>query len=124
MVYKLAADLVVVLHLGFILFVLCGGFLVLRWRWVIYLHLPAFVWGSLVELVGWYCPLTPLEQSLRNAAGEVGYSGGFIEYYIVPVIYPAGLTRDMQILFGGIVICVNIVAYVLVIRQLNRKKVN
>ena len=86
------------------------------------MHLPAFIWGSLVELVGWYCPLTPLEQALRGAAGEVGYSGGFIEHYIVPVIYPAGLTRELQILFGCVVVFVNVVAYVLLIRRFTSKK--
>ena len=122
MLFSLTADLVVTLHLGFILFALFGGFLVLKWRRLIWLHLPAVIWGSLVELVGWYCPLTPLEQSLRKAAGDVGYSGGFIGHYIVPIIYPAGLTRDMQILFGGIVIGVNVVAYILLMRQMIRKK--
>lgn len=118
MIFSLAADLVVLLHLGFILFALFGGFLLLKWRRLIWLHLPAVIWGSLVELAGWYCPLTPWEQSLRQAAGEGGYSGGFIEHYIVPLIYPVGLTRELQILFGGIVIGVNIVAYVLVLRQI------
>ena len=122
MLFSLTADLVVTLHLGFILFALFGGFLVLKWRWLIWLHLPVVIWGSLVELVGWYCPLTPLEQSLRKAAGDVGYSGGFIEHYIVPVIYPVGLTRELQILFGGIVIGVNVVAYILLMRQMIRKK--
>lgn len=122
MLYSLTADLVVILHLGFILFALCGGFLVLRWRRIIWIHLPAFIWGSLVELAGWYCPLTPIEKSLRQAAGEVGYSGGFIEHYLVPVIYPIGLTRDSQIFFGCIVIFVNVVAYILVCRQLVPKK--
>lgn len=122
MLFSLAVDLIVLLHLGFILFALFGGFLLLKWRRLIWLHLPVVIWGSLVELVGWYCPLTPLEQSLRQAAGEGGYSGGFIEHYIVPLIYPVGLTRELQILFGCVVVFVNVVAYVLVLRQLNRKK--
>lgn len=117
MLFSLTADLVVILHLGFILFALCGGFLVLKWRRLIWLHIPAVIWGSLIEFVGWYCPLTPLEKSLRKAAGEIGYSDGFIEHYIVPIIYPVGLTRDMQILFGGIVIGFNIVAYALLLKQ-------
>ena len=119
---SLTADLIVILHLSFILFVLFGGFIILKWYRIIWLHLPAVLWGVLIELAGWYCPLTPLEQSLRQAAGEGGYSGGFIEHYIVPLIYPVGLTRDMQILFGCIVIVVNVVAYALVIKQWRREK--
>ena len=122
MLTSLTADLIVILHFGFILFVLFGGFLILKWHRIVWLHLPAVIWGALIELAGWYCPLTPLEQSLRQAAGEGGYSGGFIEHYIVPLIYPVGLTRDMQILFGCIVIVVNVVAYALVIKQWRREK--
>ena len=122
MLTSLTAELIVILHLGFILFVLFGGFLILKWHRIVWLHLPAVIWGALIELAGWYCPLTPLEQSLRQAAGEGGYSGGFIEHYIVPLIYPVGLTRDMQILFGCIVIVVNVVAYALVIKQWRREK--
>ena len=98
MLYSLTADLVVILHFGFILFALFGGFLVLKWRRLVWVHLPAVIWGSLVELVGWYCPLTPLEQSLRRLAGEGGYNGGFIEYYLVPLIYPVGPGRPCPIL--------------------------
>ena len=122
MLFKLAADLVVILHGGFILFVMAGGFLSLKWPRLAWAHLPAFVWGSLVEFVGGYCPLTPLEQMLRQLAGEGGYSGGFIEHYIVPVIYPVGLTREMQILFGAIVLGVNAVAYGLLFRQKRGRK--
>ena len=122
MLTSLTADLLVILHLSFILFVLFGGFLILKWHRIIWIHLPAVIWGALIELVGWYCPLTPLEQSLRQAAGEGGYSGGFVEHYIVPPIYPVGLTRDVQILFGCIVIGVNVVAYTLVIKRRRRGK--
>ena len=122
MLTSLTADLLVILHLSFILFVLFGGFLILKWHRIIWIHLPAVIWGALIELVGWYCPLTPLEQSLRQAAGEGGYSGGFVEHYIVPLIYPVGLTRDVQILFGCIVIGVNVVAYTLVIKRRRRGK--
>lgn len=117
MVYELAADLVVLLHLGFILFVLFGGGLVLVWRRTVWVHLPAVIWGSLVELAGWYCPLTSMEQSLRQSAGETGYRGGFVEHYIVPLIYPSGLTQEMQVLFGTIVLIVNLVVYSLVWRN-------
>lgn len=122
MLFKLAADLVVLIHLGFILFVLFGGFLALRWPRIVRLHAPALAWGVLVELLGWYCPLTPLEQTLRNAAGEGGYHGGFIEHYIVPLIYPIGLTRETQFVFAGIVLGVNMIAYILYYRHKRQKK--
>ena len=101
---RLAADLLVVIHLGFILFVIGGGFLLLKWRWLVVAHLPAALWGALIEFQGWLCPLTPLEQRLRLAAGEQGYAGGFIQHYLLPVIYPEALTRDIQILLGVAVI--------------------
>ncbi len=85
------ADFLVVLHLGFILFVILGGFLVQKWRRVLLIHLPAVVWGVLIEFQGWICPLTPLEQKFRMAAGEEGYSGGFIQHYLLPIIYPDAL---------------------------------
>jgi len=111
MLYRSAADLLVLFHLGFIIFVIIGGFLVVKWRWLLLLHLPAVVWGALIEFQGWLCPLTPLEQRLRQAAGEQGYSGGFIEHYVLPVIYPEALTVDIQMVLGGIVILINLVAY-------------
>lgn len=122
MIYGLTAELVVLLHLGFILFVLFGGGLVLVWRRTLWVHLPAVVWGCLIEFAGWYCPLTPLENLLRQAAGEAGYSGGFVEYYIVPLIYPSGLTRELQILLGSVVLLVNIFIYLLVWRKRRRTK--
>ena len=91
------ADLVVVVHFLFVLFVVLGGLLVLRWPRVAYFHVPAAVWGAAIELGGWICPLTPLENSLRQQAGGTGYSGGFIEHYILPVLYPSALTRDIQL---------------------------
>ena len=111
MLSRLVADLLVVIHLGFILFVVGGGFLVIKWRWVCFLHLPAALWGALIELQGWLCPLTPLEQRLRLAAGEQGYTGGFIQHYLLPLIYPEALTRDIQIGLGVLVIVVNLAAY-------------
>jgi hypothetical protein len=101
----------VLLHLGFIIFVVIGGFLVVKWRWLLFLHLPAAVWGALIEFQGRLCPLTPLEQRLRQAAGEKGYSGGFIEHYVLPVIYPEALTVDIQMALGGFVIFINLIAY-------------
>lgn len=113
----LAADLLVILHLAFILFVMLGGVLLFRWPWVAWLHLPAVAWGALIELIGWICPLTPLEQHFRQAAGEGGYSGGFIEQYLLPLIYPEGLTREIQLALGLLVIIFNAVIYGLWWRQ-------
>lgn len=105
------ADLVVLLHLAVILFVVLGGLLVLRRRRLMWLHLPVVVWGAAIEFVGWVCPLTPLENRLRAAAGEAGYSGGFIEHYLIPLIYPEGLTRELQWLLGALVLLVNALVY-------------
>lgn len=110
------ADLVVLLHLAFILFVMLGGLLVLRRRRLMWLHLPVAAWGAAIEFVGWICPLTPLENRLRAAAGEAGYSGGFIEHYLIPLIYPAGLTRELQWLLGALVLLVNAAVYWRVLR--------
>jgi hypothetical protein len=114
MLYSVAADSLVFLHLAFIVFVMLGGLLQLKWRWLIYLHLPAVTWGILVELRGWLCPLTPLEQHFRTLAGDNGYSGGFVEHYLMPIIYPAGLTHDLQLLFSLCVITVNLVIYTVI----------
>jgi hypothetical protein len=117
MLYRTLADLVVILHLLFILFVVGGGFLALRWRWLVWLHLPCAVWGGLVELAGWYCPLTPLENELRKAGGASGYAGSFVAHYLLPLIYPTGLTRGVQLTLGALVLLVNGVAYILYVRQ-------
>ena len=111
MITGFSADIVVLLHLGFILFVSLGGLFVLRWPRLAWAHLPAVVWGALVEFTGWLCPLTPLENSLRVAAGDLAYTGGFIERYIVPIVYPTGLTRGMQLAIGTAVIVVNLAIY-------------
>jgi hypothetical protein len=105
------ADFVVVVHSLFVLFVVFGGLLVLRWWRVIYLHLPAVAWGAFIEFAGGICPLTPLENSLRSSAGQAGYQGGFVEHYILPVLYPAGLTRNVQLVLGVIVIAINFLIY-------------
>ncbi|WP_394233744.1 DUF2784 domain-containing protein [Pseudomonas anguilliseptica] len=106
-----AADAVVVVHLLFILFVVLGGLLVWRWREVVWLHVPAALWGVLVALMRWPCPLTPLEHSLRAAAGQAGYSVGFVEHYLLPIIYPAGLTPQIQIGLGLFVLLLNGLIY-------------
>ena len=122
MIHRLAADAVLLLHLGFILFVLLGGVLAVRWRWAPLLHLPAVAWGVYIELSGGLCPLTPLENRLRFAAGEAGYSGGFIEHYLLALIYPAGLTQDVQYVLAAIVVGVNALAYGWVWRRRRRPR--
>lgn len=93
------------------IFVVLGGLLVLRWRWVMWLHLPAAVWGALIEFAGWICPLTPLEKWLRREGGLGGYEGGFVEHYILPLLYPSALTRTVQLVLGAGVIVVNLLIY-------------
>ena len=122
MIANIAADVVVLIHLGFILFVAAGGLLVFRWPKLAWVHVPAVVWGALIELAGWICPLTPLENRLRGAAGEAAFAGGFIDRYIMPIIYPAGLTRGMQLTLGTVVIVVNLVVYGLLV--LRRKRLS
>jgi hypothetical protein len=122
MIENIGADLIVLFHFAFILFVISGGFLVLRWRWIIWLHIPCAVWGVLIEFYGWICPLTPWENSLRIAAGSTGYSNVFIAHYILPIIYPSGLTRELQIIFGSSVILINLCAYALVLFKKKTKK--
>jgi hypothetical protein len=104
------ADLIVAIHFSFILFVIFGGFLVLKWRKLIWLHLPAAMWGALIEFAGWICPLTSLETQLRSASGG-GYANGFIEHYIIPIIYPSALTREIQMSLGLAVILLNLFVY-------------
>jgi len=111
MIARIFADALVGLHFLFVVFVVTGGFLTWRWPRAAWLHLPVAVWGALIEFTGWICPLTPLENALRRAAGEAGYAGGFIEHYLIPVVYPAGLTRSTQLVLGAAVVVVNVVAY-------------
>jgi len=117
MSYWIAANVVVLTHLGFILLVTLGGLLLLRsrkWAWI---HLPAIIWGSIVELKGWICPLTPLENWLREKGGYEIYREAFIEHYIMPIIYPTGYTRGFQILLGISVIVINVVFYAVAFRN-------
>jgi hypothetical protein len=111
MLYSALAEGTLVLHAAFVVFVLFGGLLALRWRKLPWLHLPSVLWVILIELNGWICPLTPLENRLRVAAGARGYSGGFIEHYLLPLVYPPGLTPGLQALFAMIVAGVNIAVY-------------
>lgn len=111
MLYRLAADTVLVVHLAFVVFVIAGALLVLRFHWLAWIHAPAAVWGAFVELSGRICPLTILENSLRRAAGQFGYETSFVEHYIVPLIYPDGLTRELQLWAGGIVFAINFIIY-------------
>jgi hypothetical protein len=111
MLYSVAADLLVFIHLAFVAFVGLGGLLVLKWRWLGVLHLPAVIWGALIEFQGWLCPLTPWEQQLRLMAGQASYTGSFIQHYFQPLLYPSLLTRDIQLLLGSGVIVINIAIY-------------
>jgi hypothetical protein len=115
--WRLAADALVVIHLGFILFVLLGGLLLLRWPRLLWLHLPAVAWGATVEFFHLLCPLTPWENQLRRAAGDAGYEGGFIEHYLIPLIYPAGLTPHIQLWLGGVVVLINVAVYVYLLKR-------
>ena len=124
MFYRLAADAVVLLHLGFVVFVVAGGLLVFRWRRVALLHLPAVVWAVLLEFRGWLCPLTPLELSLRASGGQAGYSVGFVEHYILPVLYPAELDSTLQIALGSFVIVINVVLYSWLLWRLKNRDMN
>jgi len=114
------AEIVVGFHVGFVLFVVLGGLLVLRWPRVAWVHLPAAAWGALIEFAGWICPLTPLENRLRRASGTAEYAGGFVEHYLLPVLYPAGLTRGVQYVLGACVVVVNAAVYWWVFRRLTR----
>lgn len=111
MLPRVAADAVLLLHLAFILFVVFGGLLAWRWPWVAWIHVPAAAWGAFVELTGGACPLTGLENLLLAKAGLTGYSGGFIEHYLLGVIYPDSLARPTQALLGGLVVAVNLAVY-------------
>ncbi len=113
-------DAVMAVHFLFIVFALCGSFLILRWPKVIWLHLPALAWGAYIELSGNICPLTPLENHFRELAGEGAYYGGFITHYLGPIIYPANLTRGGQYLAFAILVAFNLVGYALVWRRHRR----
>ena len=120
--YAFSTDVVAVIHLGFVLFVLFGGLLIVKWPRVMWLHLPAVAWGALVEFTGWICPLTPFENWLRWQAGQVGYEGDFLLRLLLPLLYPEALTRTTQILLGAIALTVNLTIYAWLWRQHRRKE--
>jgi hypothetical protein len=117
--YDLLADLVVFIHLSFVLFAVLGALLVIWWRKVLWLHLPAVVWAAWIEFSGKICPLTPLENWLRIRGGGSGYGGDFVGHYLMPILYPSGLTRKVQFILGGVVVAVNLIiyGYVLFVRK-------
>ena len=119
--WRLAADAVVLLHLAFVAFAVAGGLLVLRWRWLALLHLPALAWAAYVEFSGRICPLTPLENALRSAGGSTAYAGGFVEHYLLPLLYPAELTRALQWTLGTGLVVLNLAVYAGVVWQLRRR---
>src|SRR5688572_33325103 len=122
MLFARLADLVVVVHAMFVAFVVLGGFLVLRRPRLAWLHIPVAVWGVLIEFAGWICPLTPLENMLRARGGQAGYEGGFVDHYIIPVLYPQALNRNIQYALGFFVLVVNAVAYMRFFRRRGRMR--
>jgi hypothetical protein len=122
MFFRIAADIVLLVHLAFIVLVVAGALLVLRYGWFAWIHLPAAAWGAFVELTGRICPLTTLENAMRVRAGQEGYAVSFVEQYLLPVIYPTGLTREVQFWLAGLVIAINAILYTLIWRRRRRLK--
>ena len=122
MIYSFLADLLVGFHLVFILYVIAGALLIIKWPKTLWLHLPSCFWGINVEFTGWICPLTPWEIQLRRLAGEEGYTGSFIEQYLIPIIYPSGLNREIQMLMGSTVLIVNFSLYTLILIKRRKRK--
>ncbi|MBE1425567.1 hypothetical protein H4684_002222 [Desulfomicrobium macestii] len=122
MAHLLAANAVLILHLLFICLVMLGGLVVPRYPRFAFVHVPAAIWGVLVEAFGWYCPLTDLENALLRRAGEEGYGGGFVERYLLAVIYPDGLTRETQMLLAGMVVLVNVAVYGWVLKKRSKRR--
>jgi hypothetical protein len=118
MLYRILANATVIVHMGFVVFVVCGGFLAWRWRRIAWVHLPAAVWGATIEFAGWVCPLTPLENHFRHLAGQAGYTGGFVEHYLIPVLYPADWTVTLRIILGTLVVLLNVIAYAVYFRPI------
>jgi uncharacterized protein DUF2784 len=122
MINQVLADGVLILHFAFVAFVFAGALLLMRWRKLVWLHLPAAFWGAVVEFTGWICPLTPLENRLRERAGRAGYSGDFIGHYLLPVIYPESLTARVQLVLGLLVVAANVALYAVVITRSRRRR--
>ena len=120
MLHRWLADVVLVIHLAFVLFVVLGGLLVLRWPRLAWIHVPVALYGAAIEFMGFICPLTPLENSLRRLGGEAGYEGGFIEHYITAALYPTGLTRELQLALGVGVLAMNALVYGMLLRRRRR----
>lgn len=122
MIASILADAVLVVHLAFIVFVVAGAALLWRWPRLAWLHVPAALWGAFAAASGTVCPLTPLENHLRSVAGEQGYAGGFVEHYLLPIIYPGALTPPVQWALGGAVIALNAVLYALWLRSRKHRR--
>jgi hypothetical protein len=122
MIYRALADIVVLIHGAFVVFVVFGALLVIVWPRVAWLHVPCAVWGVLIEFAGWICPLTPLENALRQRAGEAGYAGGFVEHYVLHALYPNELTRQIQWVLGAFVAIVNTAAYAYILARRRRRR--
>ena len=122
MPYRILADLVVVMHLAFVLFAVLGGFLLLKWKRCAWIHVPTVLWAALIEFAGWVCPLTPLENWLRERGGAIAYRSGFVEHYILPLLYPAVLTRRLQIILGLLVLILNLAIYGWVLLRIAKVK--
>jgi hypothetical protein len=125
MSYRLLADLVLIVHAGFVAFVVLGALLALRWPRIAWVHVPVVLWGAGIEFLGGICPLTPLENHWRRLAGELGYPGGFVEHYLMSALYPDGLTRQVQLALGALVLLVNAAIYTWVFwrRRSDRQRV-
>lgn len=120
MIYRLLADLILILHFCFVLFAVFGGLLVLRWRWLWKLHIPAIVWGFMVQYFVWICPLTSWENYFRELGGEAGYEGDFIEYYISAIIYPGFISLQTHLLLAILLVVFNLLIYAFLFRRLLR----
>lgn len=124
MIERIAADAVMLLHLTFVLFVVFGALLVMRFLWLAFLHLPAVAWGAFIEISGGICPLTYVENDLRQRAGSAGLEAGFIEHYIYSLLYPPGLTRNVQLVLAGFVLCLNSALYAWILVRRRSKQAN
>ena len=122
MIFRLAAELVILVHFAFVAFVVLGASLVFYRPWIAFVHVPAVLWGAATELLGIVCPLTPLEQRLWRFAGETGYAGDFIDHYLTPILYPAGLTRGVQVALGSALLALNLAVYGWVLVHLRQRR--